>query len=69
MIMNELKIRLLTKWINRIALPTYAIYALMYRLQMDTFVDEYWEEVKQMRAENPKCETFFEYLKWKFPEV
>jgi hypothetical protein len=69
MIQMRLKIKLLAWLANHIPLhSSYVTRSLMFRLQNWPSADDYWNEVKQMKAEH-NCATYGEYLDWKYPEI
>mgnify|MGYP006967174732 FL=1 len=63
------KTKLLAWLVNRIPLhSSYVTRSLMFRMQNWTSADDYWNEVKQMKAEH-NCVTYGEYLNWKYPKI
>jgi hypothetical protein len=69
MIQMMFKTKLLAWLVNHIPLhSSYVTRSLMFRLQNWTSADDYWNEVKQMKAEH-NCTTYSEYLDWKYPQI
>jgi mRNA-degrading endonuclease YafQ of YafQ-DinJ toxin-antitoxin module len=69
LIQMRLKIKLLAWLANHIPLhSSYVTHSLMFRMQDWSSADDYWNEVKQMKAEH-NCATYSEYLDWKYPQI